>query len=1114
MIQKIKNTFLRRFFNENASIEKITGDYFSKIVSRLASGIEKDILIKEAVEIIKKTTKSESGLIIHKNLSRNIFDVLDGWGYDSLAPFSFVASSEESEGLTGNMLYFRNPLLINDVEQFRIRPKYPEISEGLPLQSYLGIPITYENEILGAIVVTSSKKNAFNNAQQNVLERISDWLAIGLQNASYISKLASDRDYHEQIFETTLDAVIVADPHGKILQINQPALDLLGYQREEIKYILVEQLWESKDEARKIMGLMRENGGVLRDHFGSIKTKEQKIQQIVFSGAIIFENDGHVVKSTVGYFRKATEFEEIRTLLDHSRQIDRAIADSVTSLNLSSLSKAFLETISTILESDSLHIRLLDESNKFLDIVGAIGPYEIHGQKRKELGEDIGGKVVQTCKEIICQDASHDEYIQTSLDQNKGEAIESFLIEYQSYMVVPLIVSGDPIGSFHIESRTINFFNERRQALVRQIANRVAPILQSARLRAFNDKQISQLKRLSKYSRELLRADSIDSLFSLTVNQGKDLFHTESCSLYIVDNGKKVVNLVASSTLPPKYFYLSKPIGGVGLTAFVARTGMPLRFSGKEYKDSQYWEGKFLEILDHLPSKECLSLMLVPIDSAVERNQPPVGVLHLENILDGGKLQSFSDFDQEMLYTYANHFAGVYEQLKLRDSIQKQINQLLILQDASFMLQSSNLISEQLFYALIAITIGPGLGFNRAIIFLLDRFRVKLAGECAISPLHEEDAKRIYEDPFWESLEPRSIVETIFTEHQSIYLESPLNKYVKSLNFLLDSSSQNVLIDTLKSLSLQPKVFNSSDLESDEFINLLKDKSFEHPEFALVPMITQEKAIGVLYVDNKFSKNPISINLNLLSLFVNQLSAILSNTQILQEKERIFTDVAHTIGTPVTSISGAVERIIDGKVSDNELTEYYQIIARNSEFLKMCHKQSFQLHFFEQNEPLEFEWTKLAKIFEDILSFSRFMLNKRSITISINVGTANENIELFIHHYHMLTAFQMLVDNAIKFTEDDSKIEISTVANGNNLVVSIQDWGFGISETELPHIFDSGFRGKDSDRDLRGVQGTGIGLFLVNRVVSAHNCDILVQSEYGEGTKIDVIFPEYRWRIS
>jgi signal transduction histidine kinase len=118
-----------------------------------------------------------------------------------------------------------------------------------------------------------------------------------------------------------------------------------------------------------------------------------------------------------------------------------------------------------------------------------------------------------------------------------------------------------------------------------------------------------------------------------------------------------------------------------------------------------------------------------------------------------------------------------------------------------------------------------------------------------------------------------------------------------------------------------------------------------------------------------------------------------------------------------------------------------------------------------------------------------------------------ENLYLRGDQNSLFQIFNNIIENAIKYNNENGKIEIKALKEKNNLIIYIQDNGIGISKDDLPFIFERFYRA-DKSRNSQN-QGTGIGLAVARELVEAHQGKIKVESE-GQGTLFKLIFPVTR----
>lgn len=101
-------------------------------------------------------------------------------------------------------------------------------------------------------------------------------------------------------------------------------------------------------------------------------------------------------------------------------------------------------------------------------------------------------------------------------------------------------------------------------------------------------------------------------------------------------------------------------------------------------------------------------------------------------------------------------------------------------------------------------------------------------------------------------------------------------------------------------------------------------------------------------------------------------------------------------------------------------------------------------------------------------------------------------------------AFMNVIGNAIKYSQDGSKVYMTVEEVNGEIKVSVKDSGVGIPPEELPHIFEGFYRGKTGQA---AASGHGIGLAVTRQIVDAHDGTIAAQSEYGNGTTVIIVLP-------
>ncbi len=235
-------------------------------------------------------------------------------------------------------------------------------------------------------------------------------------------------------------------------------------------------------------------------------------------------------------------------------------------------------------------------------------------------------------------------------------------------------------------------------------------------------------------------------------------------------------------------------------------------------------------------------------------------------------------------------------------------------------------------------------------------------------------------------------------------------------------------------------------------------------------------------------------------------------TDKLQENEKIrknldqmrmdfFANVSHELRTPITVVRAYTESLVDGVVTGEEKTkQYYERML--SECKSMERLVGDLLLLSKMQNPdfvIETEPVNLLQIFEELVRSIRPLSEKKRIQIELN---HDQEVYMMYGDYDRLRQmFLVILDNAVKFSPEDSIIHV-TFCGKNGIFVSIRDEGIGISEEELPSVFEKFYKSK-----LRqNAKGSGLGLAIAKQIALRHGGTIDVKSELGVGTEFSFQF--------
>ena len=216
-----------------------------------------------------------------------------------------------------------------------------------------------------------------------------------------------------------------------------------------------------------------------------------------------------------------------------------------------------------------------------------------------------------------------------------------------------------------------------------------------------------------------------------------------------------------------------------------------------------------------------------------------------------------------------------------------------------------------------------------------------------------------------------------------------------------------------------------------------------------------------------------------------------------------FANVSHELRTPITVVRGYTESLVDGVVSDEERRQqYYNRMLSECQSMERLVGDLLLLSKMQNPDFLvEKEPVTLQQVFNDLKRTAKAIADEKKIEIVVN--QPNTPCVMMADYVRLRQMFVVIVDNAIKFSHENSNIYI-TVECEDKIKVSIRDEGVGISEEELPYIFEKFYKSK-----LRqNAKGSGLGLAIARQICLKHDGEIHVESIMGEGTTFTFIFPK------
>ncbi|OYX54510.1 MAG: hypothetical protein B7Y93_06015 [Micrococcales bacterium 32-70-13] len=221
-----------------------------------------------------------------------------------------------------------------------------------------------------------------------------------------------------------------------------------------------------------------------------------------------------------------------------------------------------------------------------------------------------------------------------------------------------------------------------------------------------------------------------------------------------------------------------------------------------------------------------------------------------------------------------------------------------------------------------------------------------------------------------------------------------------------------------------------------------------------------------------------------------------------KQKDDFVSSVSHELRTPITSIVGFAEELRETATEDQLMAT--EVITRNADRLTEMVEQLLEIGRLTAPNPLhELSAIDLTAITQQCIEDQTASAVGRGVRVEASL--ADHPIGVKATTNTLTRVVTNLLSNAIKFTPSGGSVRVTTTADEATVTLTVEDSGPGISDDDLPHIFERFFRSEDATKLL--TPGTGLGLSIVKSLVETHDGEIAVgRSELG-GAKMTVRFP-------
>lgn len=575
-------------------------------------------------------------------------------------------------------------------------------------------------------------------------------------------------------------------------------------------------------------------------------------------------------------------------------------------------------------------------------------------------------------------------------------------------------------------------------------------------------------------------------------------FDVENCRIYTMDPNGLALSLVATSDNGYSGEEVARYRTGNGLIGTTASKRELIVID-----DISYAAIEELSLLDEVDRYSFFA------SSPILDEKEVYGVLQISS----ESPKNLSDKARELLHAISQVIASSLRENRTHTEAHKVAREFSILYEISTATMTTIKLDRLLHIILTAVTVGDGLGFNRAILFLVNERSKIIQGMMGVGPDTIEEAWRAWGDL---SSSKRGLLEIVNAQLKEGKMPSSrLNEITRTIRLPLDSSC--VVARTVR----EQRPFNVSSGDEEQAISTLLSEKLGLSTFASVPLMASGKVVGVVIVDNFFNKRSITDeDIRFLTMFANQAGLAIENSllysdineahlelkethdRLLQSEKlaalgEMAANVAHEIRNPLTSLGGFARRLLK-KLESHTEKRYAEIIVKEVERLESLLTDILVL---SRKNAGPFKNNNVNKIIESTLNQLSEEMKTKKIDLIKELEDSLPDIDC--DSQQLKQVFINMFTNSIQAMQGGGTLKIVTYLIMEEetpfVGISITDTGGGIPEEYLSKIFNPFFTTKDT--------GTGLGLSISHKIIEHHQGVIELINKHGEGATFVVKLP-------
>ncbi|HEX6904541.1 MAG TPA: GAF domain-containing protein [Thermoanaerobaculia bacterium] len=698
----------------------------------------------------------------------------------------------------------------------------------------------------------------FNQEDERILTIFAEAAVIAIESAELVNRLKEQREFQERLISSSPDGIISVDRQGLVTEFNQRAEEVLGYTREEVLGRPVSRLYFEEEEPRRIGRMLHESPEhEVSGYETAVRSKAGERIPIRHASTWLFNAEGERVGS-VGYFedlREQKALERRESLLLHAGNV--VAREEILDKGLQRLSEMMVE----LLGRSFCCILIMEEDGDYLVLRAASRSGDPEWNPGRQRIDPVAWSGlpkllkdgIPTTREWSNPKARPSlEKLADALGLGPGEEIRSLLI-------VPLkigerVVGQLDLGDLREDAKTA--FSSHEIGLVSAIAAQITVLVDRMELLEKRTRKEKLFKALVNSSVYIRGEMEMGSLLQGIVGQAAELVECKVGGLFLHRSYIGQLELAAVYGLPEGLLGQTLSSAG-GLLGQAARQGETGVHTGPP--DFELFRSVSLRTIAAVALKGSAG----EVEAVLFVGDPEAEV-------------RFGRTDREVLEDFATQAAIALRTSRLMGQEQRFFSQLAILHRISDYIQAADQLERILLTVLTGVTASFGLGFNRAMLMLLDETGEQLVGEMGIGELEEHEARAGWKgdqakgakdfEHFRRRLEAGEIVPTTTT----------VGRKIRGL--CIPAQGDHLFAEVLASQTFRRIGIEELEKVPREFLDTFNVTT----PLAVVPLRAKEQVIGILAVDNKFNQAPISDDA------CNQLMTFAATAAVAIDNRRLF----------------------------------------------------------------------------------------------------------------------------------------------------------------------------------------------------------------------------------